>query len=98
MLELATGGYLKATLHRVVSPPVGSDRISIAFFLNPGLDTVMPRLSLPAALLAQARGLSPDPTNSPILTTYGENALRYRLHAHPNVEALHHADLLEKTR
>lgn len=94
MLELATGGYLKATLHRVVSPPIGSDRISIPFFFNPTLDTTMPTLELPADLAAEARGLSVDPTNSPILQTYGENALRYRLRAHPNVAEVHHSDLL----
>ncbi len=96
MLELATGGYLKATLHRVISPRVGTDRISIPFFFNPALDTVMPRLELPAELAAEARGLSVDPTNSPILTTYGDNALRYRLRAHPNVAEVHHQDLLAK--
>jgi isopenicillin N synthase-like dioxygenase len=94
MLELATGGYLKATLHRVVSPRIGSDRISIPFFFNPALDTEMPTLSLSPELAAQARGLSVDPTNSPILETYGDNALRYRLRAHPDVAAIHHADLL----
>ncbi len=94
MLELATGGYLKATVHRVVSPPAGSDRISIPFFFNPVLDTVMPRLELSAELAAQARGLSLDPTNSRILETYGDNALRYRLRAHPNVAEVHHRDLV----
>lgn len=94
MLELATGGYLKATLHRVVSPKAGTDRISIPFFFNPALDTAMPQLELSPELAAQARGLSVDPTNSPILETYGDNALRYRLRAHPNVAAIHHTDLL----
>jgi isopenicillin N synthase-like dioxygenase len=94
MLELATGGYLKATLHRVISPLVGNDRISVPFFFNPSLDTVMPRVPLAPELAAEARGLSVDPTDSPILETYGENALRYRLRAHPNVAELFHADLL----
>ena len=95
MLELATDGYLKATLHRVESPLVGTDRISIPFFFNPALDARMPHLELDPALRSEARGLSVDPTNSPILETYGENALRYRLRAHPNVAAIHHPDLLE---
>jgi isopenicillin N synthase-like dioxygenase len=94
MLELATGGYLKATLHRVISPLKGSDRISVPFFFNPSLDTVMPTLELSPELAAEARGLSVDPTNSPILTTYGDNVLRYRLRAHPNVAAIHHSDLV----
>ncbi|TFB80771.1 isopenicillin N synthase family oxygenase [Terrimesophilobacter mesophilus] len=95
MLELATDGYLKATLHRVVSPQVGTDRISIPFFFNPALDATMPQLDLDPALRAEARGLSVDPTDSPILETYGDNALRYRLRAHPNVAEIHHADLLK---
>jgi isopenicillin N synthase-like dioxygenase len=94
MLELATDGYLKATLHRVISPKIGTDRISIPFFFNPALDATMPQLRLGADLAAEARGLSLDPTNSPILETYGDNALRYRLRAHPNVAAIQHADLL----
>ncbi|GAA3734866.1 isopenicillin N synthase family oxygenase [Leifsonia bigeumensis] len=94
MLELATDGYLKATLRRVVSPQVGTDRISIPFFFNPALDATMPQLDLDPALRAEARGLSVDPTDSPILETYGDNALRYRLRAHPNVAEIHHADLL----
>ncbi len=90
MLELATNGYLKATLHRVESPRVGTDRISIPFFFNPALDARMPQLAL------EGSGLSVDPTNSPILETYGDNALRYRLRAHPNVAEIHHKDLLAK--
>jgi isopenicillin N synthase-like dioxygenase len=93
MLELATEGYLKATLHRVISPLIGTDRISIPFFFNPALDTQMPRLSLPESLARGTRGLSVDPKGNPILETYGDNALRYRLRAHPNVAAVHHADL-----
>lgn len=88
MLELATNGYLKATLHRVESPRVGTDRISIPFFFNPALDARMPQLAL------EGTGVSADPTNSPILETYGDNVLRYRLRAHPNVAEIHHADLV----
>src|ERR1019366_1604394 len=94
MLELATDGYLKATLHRVVSPKVGFDRISIPFFFNPALDATMPHLELETSLRSETRGLSVDPDNSPILETYGENVLRYRLRAHPNVAAIHHGALL----
>jgi isopenicillin N synthase-like dioxygenase len=93
MLELATDGYLKATLHRVQSPKTGSDRISIPFFFNPALDATMPQLELAPSLRRGVRGVSADPTNSPILETYGDNVLRYRLRAHPNVAAIHHADL-----
>jgi Isopenicillin N synthase and related dioxygenases len=32
LLEIATNGYLRATVHRVVSPPARKERVSIAFF------------------------------------------------------------------
>ena len=95
MLELATNGYLKATLHRVISPARGTDRISLPFFYNPALDAAMPQLAMSPEYQAKARGLSVDPTNSPILETYGDNALRYRLRAHPNVAEVHHQDLVK---
>ena len=94
LLEYATNGYLKATVHRVISPSIGSDRISIPFFFNPALDASIPVIPLPAALQPEATGVTPDPDDSPILQVYGENVLRYRLRAHPDVAAIHHADLL----
>jgi isopenicillin N synthase-like dioxygenase len=39
-LHTATGGALEAALHRVTSPRAGTDRVSIAYFLNPRLDFV----------------------------------------------------------
>jgi len=95
LLEVATGGYLKATVHRVISPLIGTDRISIPFFFSPALDTTIPILELPEELAAQATGITADPSN-PIFGTYGENALKSRLRAHPDVAAIHHSDLLEK--
>jgi isopenicillin N synthase-like dioxygenase len=94
MLELATDGYLKATLHRVQSPPAGADRISVPYFFNLAFDARMPRVPLPPELQGQARGLSVDPLDNPILETYGDNVLRYRLRAHPDVAAIHHPDLV----
>ncbi|MGG5174101.1 isopenicillin N synthase family dioxygenase [Pseudarthrobacter sp. J1763] len=94
MLELATNGYLKATLHRVISPLKGTDRISLPFFYNPALDSTMPQLAVAPEFQEKARGLSVDPLNNPILETYGDNALRYRLRAHPNVVEAQHPDLL----
>ncbi|WP_292834788.1 2-oxoglutarate and iron-dependent oxygenase domain-containing protein [Microbacterium sp.] len=93
MLEHATGGYLLATNHRVVAPRYPDDRISIPFFFNPALDARLPQIALPADLAAQARGVTRDPAN-PIHTLYGENALKSRLRAHPDVAAIHHADLV----
>ena len=93
LLEYATDGYLKATVHRVISPQLGTDRISVPFFLNPALDTAIPTIELATDLKAQASGVTADP-NNPISGVYGENALKSRLRAHPDVAAIHHADLV----
>ncbi|MBW0089174.1 isopenicillin N synthase family oxygenase [Pseudonocardia sp. KRD-184] len=93
LLEFATDGYLRATVHRVVSPPPGETRLSIPFFFNPALDSSVPRVALPPELAAQAAGVTRDPDNV-ISGTFGENLLKARLRAHPDVAAAHHADLL----
>ncbi len=93
LLEYATGGYLRATNHRVVSPKAPDERISIPFFFNPALDKRLPLIDLPAELAARSRGVSDDPSN-PIHALYGENALKSRLRAHPDVAAIHHAHLV----
>lgn len=96
LLEYATGGYLKATNHRVLSPQAPDERISVPFFFNPALDAKLPLIELPAELAAEARGVTDDPTN-PIHSLYGENALKSRLRAHPDVAAIHHPDLVAAT-
>jgi isopenicillin N synthase-like dioxygenase len=93
LLEFATDGYLKATVHRVVSPPPGETRLSIPFFFNPALDSTVPRIELPPELASAARGVSQDPDNV-ISGTFGDNLLKARLRAHPDVAARHHADLV----
>ncbi|MGW5521873.1 isopenicillin N synthase family dioxygenase [Gordonia sp. NPDC003950] len=89
LLEVATGGYLRATRHRVRAPKPGTDRISIPFFLNPALDAVIPIIDLPPELAARSRGVEADPAN-PIYATYGENAWKSRTRAHPDVAQRHH--------
>ncbi len=93
LLEWATDGYLRATAHRVESPPAGQTRLSIPFFYNPALTSTMPRITLPPELAAQARGVTEDPDNV-ISGTFGDNLLKARLRAHPDVAALHHRDLV----
>ena len=93
LLEYATQGYLIATNHRVVSPKYPDDRISVPFFFNPALDARLPIIELPVDLAAEARGVTQDPAN-PIHALYGSNALKSRLRAHPDVAAIHHADLV----
>ncbi len=86
LLEVATGGYLKATEHRVVLDEA-AERISVPYFFNPRLDAHIPVLSLPADLAARARAVE-DPSD-PIFSVYGRNAWKSRLRAHPDVAAAH---------
>ncbi|WP_258341652.1 isopenicillin N synthase family dioxygenase [Saccharopolyspora gregorii] len=94
LLEVATGGYLTATRHRVRSPEPGVDRYSVPFFLAPRLDAVVEPLELPAELAAEARGISADPDN-PLLAAYGEKALLGWLRSHPEVARRWWSDVLE---
>ena len=92
MLEVATNGYLKATLHRVISPEEGTDRVSIPFFYQPRLDAVIPQIELAQEFAADARGVEQDPHNV-LHPVFGENILKSRVRAHPNVVEAHHPHL-----
>ena len=94
VLEMASNGYLRATVHRVVTPPAGKDRLSVAFFLGAALDATIPLLDLDAELAAQARGTTADPQN-PLFREIGQNYLKGRLRSHPDVAERHYADLLD---
>jgi len=90
LLEVATGGYLRATEHRVNLGFAGcsaAERLSVAYFFNPRLDAQIPVLSLPAELAPHAE-MRPDPSD-PIFSVYGRNAWKSRLRAHPDVAAAH---------
>jgi isopenicillin N synthase-like dioxygenase len=89
LLEVATGGYLRATRHRVLAPRPGVDRISVPYFLNPALDAIVPIIDLPAEF--PRRGVATDPDN-PIFSTYGENAWKSRTRAHPDVAQKWHGN------
>lgn len=93
MLEVATDGYLMATIHRVQSPPEGVDRYSVPFFHSPRLDAVIEPVPLPAELAADARGVSDDPRN-PMLASFGANMLKGFARAHPTVTERFHPHLL----
>jgi isopenicillin N synthase-like dioxygenase len=80
-------------VHRVVSPPTTQDRYSIPFFLGPRLDATVPAIPLPDGLAAEARGIEDDPDN-PLLSVYGENALKGWLRAHPRVAERWWSDVL----
>jgi isopenicillin N synthase-like dioxygenase len=91
LLEVATDGYLKATNHRVVSPPGARERFSVPFFYNPRLDARIEPLPFPYA--EHAPGATRDPAN-PLFAEYGRNELKGWLRAHPQVARRHHARLL----
>ena len=93
LLELATNGYLRATVHRVITPPANSQRLSIAFFLGAQLDAVVPVYSLPEALAREANGPQSDPQN-PLLRDVGWNYLKGRLRSHPDVAERYYRDVL----
>lgn len=95
LLELATNGYLRATVHRVVSPPANQQRLSIAFFLGAQLDAVVPVYTLPPSLAQEAPGPESDPHN-PLLRDVGWNYLKGRLRSHPDVAERYYRDVLRE--
>ncbi len=92
-LELATGYRLRATQHRVQSPPAEHDYFSIPFFYNPRFDYVIEPIEFPTQVLPPL-GDEPavDPAN-PIFAEYGYNALKSRLRSHRDVASRHYADI-----
>jgi isopenicillin N synthase-like dioxygenase len=93
MLQAATNGYLRATKHRVQSPPAGRERLSVAYFFHPRLDAVFAPIALPPDLAATARGGQNADPSDPIFTTFGDNYLKIRLRSHRDVALAHYADL-----
>jgi isopenicillin N synthase-like dioxygenase len=93
MLQIATDGYLRATPHRVKSPPPGTERISVAYFFHPRLDSVFTSIPLPPTLAREARGGQNAEADDPVLHAFGDNYLKIRLRSHRDVAAAHYADL-----
>jgi isopenicillin N synthase-like dioxygenase len=93
MLEVATHGYLVATVHRVLPCAPGTTRQSIGFFWSPRLDATLGPVPLTPELAAHAPGVTETEHNA-LLPRFGDNALKGWLRSHPEVAARHHADLL----
>ncbi|MER5775945.1 2-oxoglutarate and iron-dependent oxygenase domain-containing protein [Streptomyces sp. NPDC002039] len=91
LLEIATEGYLRATDHRVVSPPGAQERFSVPFFYNPRLDAVVE--TVPGAYLSEAPGVAHDASN-PLHAEYGRNELKGWVRAHPTVARRWHPELV----
>ncbi len=94
MLQIATNGYLRATKHRVVSPPPGRERVSIAYFFNPSMESTFEQIELPAELAVRARGAENERAGDTIFSNYGDNWLKFRVRSHPDVAEIHHPDLV----
>ncbi|MBT5873446.1 MAG: isopenicillin N synthase family oxygenase [Candidatus Latescibacteria bacterium] len=95
MLQIATGGYLRATKHRVVMPPEGSERISLAYFVNPALEASVVPVPLPIELALDAVGGENTDPDDPVFSVYGANKLKFRARSHPDVAAIHYPELVD---
>lgn len=95
MLQIATGGYLRATRHRVVMPPEGTERISLAYFVNPDLEASVVPVPLPDALALEAIGGENTDPDDPVFSVYGANKLKFRARSHPDVAAIHYPELAD---
>jgi isopenicillin N synthase-like dioxygenase len=92
-LELATGHRLRATLHRVQSPPADRDYFSAPFFFNPRFDYVIQPLALPDHIVAPRANEPPVDPADPIFAEYGYNALKGRLRSHRDVAERFYRDV-----
>lgn len=93
LLELATDGFVRADIHEAVTPPAGTCRSSMAFFLGASHEGSVPFIELPPELKDMARGVSSDPAN-PLFRDVGVNHLKARIRSHPDVARAHYADLI----
>jgi isopenicillin N synthase-like dioxygenase len=97
MFELATRGYYRATVHRVVSPPPGHERLSVAFFFGPRLSATLEPVPLPEELLREIGDAPPPDPDNPIFAQHGVNTLKSWLRSHPEVARRHYADVAQPT-
>ncbi len=61
-LEMSTRGCLRATVHRVTSPPGYVERLPVPFFLGPRRDSVISEIPLPPELAVVVHGVDPTST------------------------------------
>jgi isopenicillin N synthase-like dioxygenase len=98
MLQLATGGYYVATVHRVVNADTKRARLSVPYFFNPQLSAQI--AAVPSALpLWDRPPAAADATNTHaganrLLPVYGDNAFKSLARSHPRVTKRHHSDLV----
>lgn len=98
MLQRATAGFLRATQHRVIGPPPGRERISLAYFAHPKYESNFAAMTLPAELADRIRdNVAADPAN-PIHACFGDNYLKIRLRSHPDVAERFYRDTARPIR
>ena len=90
MLQLASGGYYRATPHRV--GPSSQRRVSLPFFWNPSLSAIVDVVCDPSLLPWTRDRPEPEKRHS-LLRAYGANAFKSLARSHPLVFARHHPDL-----
>ena len=90
MLQLASGGYYRATPHRV--GPSSQRRVSLPFFWNPSLSSVVDVVCDPSEL-PWTRARPPPEQRHSLLRAYGANAFKSLARSHPLVFERHHPDL-----
>ena len=95
--QMASGGYLLATPHRVLSS--ARPRVSVPFFYNPALAANVQPVALPPDLpwerdddAASSEARWRSSANAQV-AEYGANAFKSLARSHPEVMARHHADL-----
>lgn len=93
LLELATDGFVRADIHAATTPPAGTMRSSIAFFIGANLECTVPQMTLPPELKRAQRGVSAEAGN-PLMRDVGENHLKARIRSHPDVAKAHYSDIL----
>ena len=93
MLEVATHGYLVATVHRVLPCAPGATRQSIGIFWSPRLDATLDAVPLPRSWPPRRPGVTETEHNA-LLPRFGDNALKGWFRSHPEVAARHHPDLV----
>ena len=93
MLQLASGGYYRATPHRV--GPSSQRRVSLPFFWNPSLSAIVDVVCDPSLLPWTRDRPEPEKRHS-LLRAYGANAFKSLARSHPRVFERHHPDLYVK--
>ena len=92
LLEMITDGFVRADVHRVITPAEGISRYSVPFFLGANLCAALPQLRVEGDLKRAIRGVSEDPSN-PLFHDVGTNHLKARIRSHPNVAQAHYQDI-----